>query len=200
MSTTSCRDVPRRRLSREARRRQLLDMAWKLVRLEGSDALTLARVGQEAGVSKPVVYDHFTTRHGLLAALYEDFDIRQNAIINAAMDATDADLEGKARVIASCYVDCIITQGREIPDVLSSLSGSPELAEVKRKYQLDFIAKCQNWFAPFVSAGGIYPPSLWAMLGAADSISNAVVSGDITSEQGQQELTDIIVGIVKRNL
>jgi len=33
---------------------------------EGSEALTLARVGDAAGVSKPVVYDHFTTRHGLL--------------------------------------------------------------------------------------------------------------------------------------
>ncbi|KQN47768.1 TetR family transcriptional regulator [Serratia sp. Leaf50] len=192
-------DAPKRRLSREARRSQLLETAWRIVRLEGSDALTLARVGEEAGVSKPVVYDHFTTRHGLLAALYEDFDIRQNAIITAAMDAAENSVNAKAAVIAACYVDCVMTQGREIPDVLSALGGSPELAEVKRKYQIDFIEKFQKWFASFVNEKGIFLPSLWAMLGAADSISNAVVSGDITRQQGVLELKAIIAGIVARN-
>jgi len=197
--TSLTHHAPKRRLSREARRSQLLETSWRIVRLEGSDALTLARVGEEAGVSKPVVYDHFTTRHGLLAALYEDFDIRQNAIITAAMDAAENTVTAKAAVIAACYVDCVMTQGREIPDVLSALGGSPELAEVKRKYQIDFIEKFQKWFASFVNEKGIFLPSLWAMLGAADSISNAVVSGDITREQGQQELTAIIIGIVERN-
>ncbi|CAM3491454.1 TetR family transcriptional regulator [Rouxiella silvae] len=192
-------DAPKRRLSREARRSQLLETAWRIVRLEGSDALTLARVGEEAGVSKPVVYDHFTTRHGLLAALYEDFDIRQNAIITVAMDAAENSVNAKAAVIAACYVDCVMTQGREIPDVLSALGGSPELAEVKRNYQIDFIEKIQKWFASFVNEKGIFLPSLWAMLGAADSISNAVVSGDITREQGVLELKAIIAGIVARN-
>jgi AcrR family transcriptional regulator len=57
--------------------RQLLDVAWQLVREEGTEALTLGRLAERAGVTKPVVYDHFVTRAGLLAALYEDFDARQ---------------------------------------------------------------------------------------------------------------------------
>ncbi|MBN2992365.1 helix-turn-helix transcriptional regulator, partial [Pseudomonas cedrina subsp. fulgida] len=54
--------APRRRLSREDRSRQLLDVAWQLVRDEGTEALTLGRLAELAGVTKPVVYDHFVTR------------------------------------------------------------------------------------------------------------------------------------------
>src|SRR3712207_936567 len=93
MSTASTREQastrrPRRRLSREERHRQLLDMAWRLVREEGTDALTLPRLSDEADVTKPVVYDHFGTRDGLLIALYRDFDTRQTAIFDAVLEAS----------------------------------------------------------------------------------------------------------------
>lgn len=39
----------RKRLSREERRRQLLDVAWQLVREEGTDALGLGRLAEQAG-------------------------------------------------------------------------------------------------------------------------------------------------------
>ncbi|WP_312182666.1 TetR/AcrR family transcriptional regulator [Pantoea sp. CTOTU46764] len=165
------------------------------MREQGSDALTLGRVAEEAGVSKPVVYDHFGTRHGLLAALYEDFDLRQNAIIEAAMNAAGASLVERANVVASSYVDCVLTQGREIPDVLSALDSSPELAEVKRKYQLDFIEKFRGWFAEAT----LPQASMWGMLGAADAISNAVVGGDISQQQGLAELQALILALVERH-
>ncbi|MCQ8230177.1 TetR/AcrR family transcriptional regulator [Pantoea trifolii] len=185
----------RQRLSHQARRQQLISAAWNLVREQGSDALTLGRVAEEAGVSKPVVYDHFGTRHGLLAALYEDFDLRQNAIIEAAMNAAGASLVERANVVASSYVDCVLTQGREIPDVLSALDSSPELAEVKRKYQLDFIEKFRGWFAEAT----LPQASMWGMLGAADAISNAVVGGDISQQQGLAELQALILALVERH-
>eukprot|EP01132_Coremiostelium_polycephalum_P018633 gene18633-22201_t len=97
--------APRRRLSRDDRLRQLLDVAWQLVREEGTDALTLGHLAELAGVTKPVVYDHFGDRAGLLAALYEDFDARQNQVFAAAIEASEPTLDDRARVIASCYVD-----------------------------------------------------------------------------------------------
>jgi len=39
---------PRRRLSREDRLRQLLEVAWQLVRDEGTEALTLGRLAELA--------------------------------------------------------------------------------------------------------------------------------------------------------
>ena len=82
----------RRRMTREARARQLLEVSWSLINDEGTDALTLGRLAEAAGVTKPVVYDHFGTRNGLLAALYEDFDIRQTALFDTAVAAEEPTL------------------------------------------------------------------------------------------------------------
>lgn len=189
---------PRRRLSRDARQRQLIDVSWTLIRDEGTDALTLGRLAEKAGVSKPVVYDHFGTRNGLLAALYQDFDQRQTAIIDDAIAASKPTLKDKADVIATRYVECVSAQGREIPGVLAALNGSPELAAVKTQYQHAFIKKCQNILAPFAGPQGVSLASLWGMLGAADALSQAAVAGDITQQAARDELFRIILDLVKR--
>lgn len=199
MTATPPGTLPRRRMPRDFRTRQLLDVSWKLIGDEGTDALTLGRLAEEAGVTKPVVYDHFRTRNGLLAALYEDFDVRQNAIIDAAIAAARPTLKNKARVIATSYVECVLTQGREIPGVLAALSGSPELASVKRQYQQAFIEKCQKILAPFAGSRGISLASMWAMLGAADSLSDAAITGDITENQAQDELEQAILAMIRRS-
>jgi len=189
--------APRRRLSKDARQRQLIDVSWALIRDEGTDALTLGRLAEQAGVSKPVVYDHFGTRNGLLAALYQDFDQRQTAIIDDAIAASKSTLQDKADVIATRYVECVSAQGREIPGVLAALNGSPELAAVKTQYQHAFIRKCQDILAPFAGAQGVSLASLWGMLGAADALSQAAVAGEITQQAARDELFRIIVNMVK---
>lgn len=186
------------RLTREQRQRQLLDVAWRLAREEGTDALTLPRMAEEAGVTKPLIYNHFGTRNGLLTALYQDFDARQTAEIDAALEAREPTLEGTARVIATAYIECVLTQGREIPGVLAGLAGSPELETVKREYQLAFIEKCRKALAPFTGSKGILQTSFWAMLGAADALSHAAATGEITIDQAQDELYEVIVAMVGR--
>lgn len=186
------------RLSREQRLRQLLEVAWRLAREEGTDALTLPRLADEAGVTKPVIYDHFGTRNGLLTALYKDFDAQQTALIDAALEARGPTLQETAKVIASSYVGCVLAQGREIPGVLAGLAGSPELEAVKRDYQLVFIEKCRGVLTPFAGPQGIAQPGFWAMLGAADALSHAAATAEITEGDAQDELFEIIVAMVDR--
>ena len=174
-------------------------MAWRLVREEGTEALTLGRLAEQAGVTKPVVYDHFGARSGLLAALYQDFDARQTAVIDAALQASEPNLASKAAVIASSYVDCVLLQGREIPGVIAALAGSPELEKIKREYHLAFIEKCRNILAPFAGPGGVTSASLWAMLGAAETLSYAAAAGEITAAQAKDELFETIVAMVARS-
>ncbi|MGY4641885.1 TetR/AcrR family transcriptional regulator [Pseudomonas sp. P7548] len=190
--------APRRRLTREDRLRQLLDVAWQLVRDEGTEALTLGRLAELAGVTKPVVYDHFVTRAGLLAALYEDFDGRQNQVFSDAIEASAATLDDRAWVIASSYVDCVLLQGREIPGVIAALSSSPELETLKREYEAIFLAKCRDALSPFAAAGSVSQAGLRAMLGAAEALSHAAASGEISREEAQQELLATILAMVNR--
>jgi len=190
--------APRRRLSRDDRLRQLLDVAWQLVREEGTDALTLGHLAELAGVTKPVVYDHFGTRAGLLAALYKDFDDRQNLLFDAAIEASGPTLDDRAWVIASSYVDCVLLQGREIPGVIASLSSSPELDSLKREYEAIFISKCRDALVAFSPSGEIGQAGLRGMLGAAEALSNAAASGEISPEEAQEELLTTIKAMVNR--
>jgi AcrR family transcriptional regulator len=190
---------PRRRLSRDERNRQLLDVAWRLIRDEGTEALTLGRVAEQAGVTKPVVYDHFGTRTGLLIALYREFDARQTALMDAALQASEPSLAGRAAVIASSYVQCVLVQGREMPGVTAALASSPELEKTKRDWETGFMAKCRGVLAPFASGGAIAPAGLRAMLGAAEALSYAAANGEITAEQAQDELFATIVAMVARS-
>ncbi len=204
MSSTEKREQasstqPRRRLSREERQRQLLDVAWRLVREEGTDALTLGRLSEQAGVTKPVVYDHFGTRPGLLAALYQEFDARQTTLMDSALQASEPALVSRAAVIASSYVDCVLLQGNEIPGVIAALASSPELEKIKREYEVIFMNKCRIALAPFSKTGDIAPAGLRAMLGAAEALSHAAATGEITPAQAQDELFETIVAMVDRS-
>lgn len=71
------------RLSKAERRHQLLTTARAIVREEGTDRLSLGHLAERAGVSKPVAYDHFGDRSGLLIALYRWIDTeRKNTFRN----------------------------------------------------------------------------------------------------------------------
>jgi AcrR family transcriptional regulator len=190
---------PRSRLSREERYRQLIEVAWRIVGEEGTEALTLGRLSERAGVTKPVVYDHFATRPGLLAALYKEFDDRQNTLMDEALLTSASTLMEKAKVIATSYVDCVLLQGREIPGIIAALAGSPELEGIKREYETAFIEKCRATLAPFANTHSIASAGLWAMLGAAESLSYAASTGDITPQQAKDELFETIKAMVARN-
>ena len=188
----------RRRLTREQRARQLLDVAWALVGEEGTDALTLGRLAEAAGVTKPVAYDHFVTRHGLLAALYHDYDARQTQVFHERIDRARARLGDRAAAIASGYIDCILSQGSEVQGILSALVGAPELQEVRRCYQQDFIDNCEVWLGPFAADGTVPLAGRWAILGAAESLSEAVAAGALDQTVAEAELQRLIVATVKR--
>ncbi|MBU0822925.1 MAG: TetR/AcrR family transcriptional regulator [Alphaproteobacteria bacterium] len=164
----------------------------------GADALSLGRLAEQAGITKPVVYDHFGTRAGLLAALYGDFDERQSVTFDAALAASGDSLDSKAAVIADCYVECVLRQGREIPAILAALAGSPEMERIKRDFQLGFIEDCRSTLAPFAGPQGVRTAALWAMLGSAEALSHAAAAGDIDDTEARAELRAIIVGMVAR--
>ncbi|MGF6417432.1 AcrR family transcriptional regulator [Stenotrophomonas sp. AN71] len=188
----------RRRLTREQRARQLLDVAWTLVGEEGTDALTLGRLAEAAGVTKPVAYDHFVTRNGLLAALYDDYDGRQTAVFNDRIGNARARLADRAAAIASGYIDCVLSQGSEVQGILAALVGAPELYEVRRRYQQDFIDHCAAWLGPFATGGTLPVAARWAILGAAETLSEGVAAGALDKADAEAELQRLIVATVKR--
>ena len=59
------------RLSAEERREQLLDVTKRMVVERGFHAVSIEAVAREAGITRPIVYGHFTDLPGLLEALVD---------------------------------------------------------------------------------------------------------------------------------
>jgi AcrR family transcriptional regulator len=191
---------PRRRLQRDERYRQLMDVARRLVREEGTDALTLGRLAEQSNVAKPVVYNHFGTRPGLLAALYREFDDRQTEAMDAAFEKSEPTLPGRAGVIAAAYVGCVLAQGRELPGVTAALASSPELEKVRQECEAVLMEKCRAALAPFAASGAISQAGLRSMFGAAEALSYAAANGEITEQEARDELLETIVAMVTRSV
>jgi AcrR family transcriptional regulator len=186
----------RQRLSRQERYVQLVDVAWQIVREEGTGALTLGRLAERAGITKPVVYDHFTSRSGLFAALYREYDLRSTARMDAQISQTEPVLEKLAAVIADAYIECVLLSGREMPTVIAALSGTPELEQLRAEYATTFTEKCRALFSPFSKDKTLQTPALWAMLGAAEGLSWAVVMGKISAQEAKDQLVQGIICMV----
>ena len=175
-----------------------MEVAWRIVHHEGADALTLGHLSEQAGVTKPIVYDHFGTRKGLLISLYREFDVRQTSLIEKAMNENTRSLESCAGALAEGYVACVMAQKKEIPGVIAALGTDPELEKIKRSYKAAFVEKYHKALAPFTPGNNIQPSGLQAILGAAEGLSYAAANGDITAKEAEEELRSIILDIVQR--
>jgi AcrR family transcriptional regulator len=59
------------RMSANQRREQLLDIGRSLFAAKGFDGTSVEEIADKAGVSKPVVYEHFGGKEGLYAVVVD---------------------------------------------------------------------------------------------------------------------------------
>jgi AcrR family transcriptional regulator len=85
-------------------RRALLDAAWRLVKKQGLEALTLREVARKVGVTHAAPYHHFPSRESLLDALTEEaFSALDRKMVAASQQAADpAEL---LLALGRCYID-----------------------------------------------------------------------------------------------
>ncbi|HYI62508.1 MAG TPA: TetR/AcrR family transcriptional regulator [Acidimicrobiales bacterium] len=76
------------RLPAAARRRQLLDVAQAEFADQGYHGVSMDRVAEAAGVTKPVLYQHFRSKRALYRELVDDVaDRLASAVLKATADA-----------------------------------------------------------------------------------------------------------------
>jgi AcrR family transcriptional regulator len=77
----------RRRLPREERARQLVEVADVVFAEHGVASTSMEEIAERAGVTKPVLYDHFGSKDGLLAAVVLRAGEELAAVTLEAVDA-----------------------------------------------------------------------------------------------------------------
>ncbi|MBF6299114.1 TetR/AcrR family transcriptional regulator [Nocardia amamiensis] len=182
------------RLSKQARREQLLDTAIAIVRSEGADGLTLPTLAEAAGVSRPIVYDHFGTRPGLLLALYRRLDERHRAATTQALRDAAPTPDEIARVMSTAYFACA-TDMPEFNAVSAALKGNPEMEAIQHE-MLDSYTDLMA--AALLPHSGLTAEALRlrcvGVLGAAEAIAAELNLGRATTTDAITALTDLIVG------
>ncbi len=89
------------RMPRTARRAQLLESALEVFVAQGYHAAAMDDIAERAGVSKPVLYQHFPGKLDLYLAL---LDQSCDTIVDATRDALAATEDNKQRVAATMHV------------------------------------------------------------------------------------------------
>jgi AcrR family transcriptional regulator len=184
---------PRPRLSQALRHAQLLGAARDLIREAGTDQFTLGRLAERAGVTKPLVYNHFGDRSGVLAELYRDFEARQRDMLRSALQDAAPDLPTVAGLVAGAYLDCCIAEGRELADVVAALSGSATLSRLRQEAEDEYLLMCRAALEPF--AGPFDTAGLSAIIGAGDALARNALAGTISADRARGALTRVVSAI-----
>jgi AcrR family transcriptional regulator len=117
------------RLPRTARRAQLLDVALEVFVEQGYHAASMDEIADRAGVSKPVLYQHFPGKLDLYLALLET---SCDTVIAGVKDALASTTDNRKRVRATMelWYDYVADQGAAFRLVFESdLTSDPAVRE-----------------------------------------------------------------------
>jgi AcrR family transcriptional regulator len=182
------------RLSKQARREQLLDAALAVVRAKGADGLTLVTLAEAAGVSRPIAYDHFVTRAGLLLALYRRLDERHRTAVTQALRTAAPTSGAIARVMSAAYFACA-TDMPEFAAVSAALKGNPEMEAIQQELLDSYTNVMATALAPHSSLSTeALRLRCVGVLGAAEAIAAELNRERITADEAVTALTDLILG------
>jgi AcrR family transcriptional regulator len=107
------------RLPRSARRKQLLAAAQQVFVAQGYHAAAMDDIAERAGVSKPVLYQHFPGKLELYLALLDTHCDAMVEKIRSAMDAT-TDNKDRVRGAVEAYFDFVDHDGEAFRLVFES--------------------------------------------------------------------------------
>ncbi|MDQ7883279.1 TetR/AcrR family transcriptional regulator [Atlantibacter hermannii] len=187
-----------RRLSKAGRRQQLLETSLAIVREEDVDSLTLGRLAERAGVSKPVVYDHFPTRSALLIELYKWIDEERIGAFTRLMADTHQNAQETIDALANAYIHCAADNTGAFHLVGTALAGSEEKAAVFQELLDNCVEMFIEVLTPHVS---LSPRSLRqcciGLVGAGEALSLAIGRGQLTFPEAVEAFAVLIKGVVQ---
>ena len=185
---------PTTRLSKQARREQLLDAALAVLRTHGADGLTLVTLAEAAGVSRPIAYDHFGTRAGLLIALYRQLDDRHRAEMNRVLAAAPPSDRAIAEVLSTAYFACA-TDMPELVALSAALKGDPEMEAIQHGLLEAYVDDMAAALAPYSALPAeALRLRCNGVLGAAEAIAAELIHERTTADAAVAALVDLVLG------
>ena len=142
MTQTNIPKKPRIRLSPDARKTMILDQAAKLVASEGVSAVSMERLGKEAGTSKALMYSYYPNVTPLLKELLTREYRHLRKLQFEAAESADT-LEQVVRRVTNVYLSYIKTNGLLIERLAAepTVANSGDPTEYNRDSAVLYIAQ-----------------------------------------------------------
>jgi AcrR family transcriptional regulator len=166
-TTVPNRIAERKQRHREARRAQIISAARRIAELEGWPNVTVRRLSDEISYSQPVLYGHFESREGILAAVaIEGFQEIGLALEKARKRAKPGKI---VEAVATAYLE-FATSSPALYEAMFSLSLSMPFADANTPPELRFaFAQLMELFQGQGSKPEVLTELFWAGLhGIAD--------------------------------
>ncbi|MCC3651848.1 MULTISPECIES: TetR/AcrR family transcriptional regulator [Streptomyces] len=179
------------RLPRRARRNQLLGAAQEVFVAQGYHAAAMDDIAERAGVSKPVLYQHFPGKLDLYLAL---LDQHCDALLDAVRTALASTSDNKLRVEATidAYFAYVENKGGAFRLVFESdLTNEPAVAERVERVSLESAKAVSEVIAEDTDL-----PSEEAMLLAVGMCGMAQITARYWLASGQQVPRDAAAKLI----
>ena len=166
-TTVPNRIAERKQRDREARRAQIISAARRIAELEGWPSVTVRRLSDEISYSQPVLYGHFESREGILAAVaIEGFQEIGLSLEKARKRAKPGKM---VESVASAYLE-FAASSPALYEVMFSLSLNIPFADAATPPELRFaFAQLLEMFQGQGSKPEVLSELFWAgLLGIAD--------------------------------
>jgi AcrR family transcriptional regulator len=164
METTTVpnRIAERKQRDRDARRAQIISAARRIAELEGWPNVTVRRLSDEISYSQPVLYGHFESREGILAAVaIEGFQEIGLALEKARKRAKPGKI---VEAVATAYLE-FATSTPALYEAMFSLSLSIPFADANTPPELRFaFAQLMEMFQGQGSKPEVLTELFWAGL------------------------------------
>lgn len=183
-----------KRLSKDGRRRQLLDVARGLLETEGAQELTLAVLADRAGVSKPIAYDHFGSRSGLLIAMLENMSQYYESDAEAKIAVAPKTVSAIAEIVATAYVKCALEAGSAVTTLAAAAEADSDAREAGRTMQSGHARSFQRAFDLVVDENAEHLSLIFkGLVAAANAICDDCTQDKITAQAAIDTLNHLLV-------
>lgn len=183
----------RRRMSRAERERQMLDVAEEVFGDRGYQATSMDEIAERCGVSKPMLYEYFGSKDGLLLACIgrskaELFDVTQKAMAAAA---TPRDILWHGMRAYFSFVDSHSKSfAMLLREPLSAPPSTAEAIEATRAQQSSLIAGVLGTFAPAAPASVVDAFTQIIMGGCERLAQWKTQHPEVSAEDAARHMTD----------
>lgn len=189
---------PTGRIPADARRRQLLDEAARILTEQGIEHVQITEISARLGVSRPLVYRLFPTRQALVSAVLEDFVALVNERFQRALlHALPGTVESITTAFVEASCDAIEQRGAGPWLLLDARGVDPELARIGRGIFARLLAPWQAQLADFIGTTPRRAASLlWVIVATGRAGLDGWIDGGVTRAEAVRDATTAVSALL----